>query len=85
MPMDAFKVPDEAPALDLSLGLHGGGNDQQRSLARWLVVLGQELSPVIDALAQDGDEATTRLAQLLAPARDSIDAALFVLVAGEDS
>jgi hypothetical protein len=85
MPMDAFKTPDEAPALDLSLGLHGGGNDQQRSLAKWLVALGQELSPVIDALEQDGDEATSKLAQLLTPARNAIDAALYVLVAGEES
>jgi hypothetical protein len=82
--MKAFGEQEEAPALDLTLGLNGGNNNQQRAFIGFLNGLSAQLSPVIDALEQDGDETTTRLAQVLAPARNNIDAAVFLLVAGGD-
>jgi len=76
---------DEAPALDIDLGLTGTSSFEQRSFIGYLVGTGIGLAEAIRALEEDGDAASTKLAGILASARNNIDAAVFLLVAGEDA
>jgi hypothetical protein len=79
----AFGTPDEAPVIDLELGLVGPQKDQLRSLASFLVQINQNLAPVIDALEADGSAAAKKIAQALSPARNSIDGAVYLIVVGD--
>jgi hypothetical protein len=73
----------QAPSFDLELGLHGESTYEQRALTAYLVEQGISIAMVVTALEEDGDAAATRLASVLTAARNQIDAAVFLLVAGE--
>ena len=66
-----------------SIGLGPDTDHGDRQLLAYLARVGAELAPLVEKLEMEGDEKCTRLARVLAPARNQIDAAVFLLVTEE--